>query len=254
MKRQGHLWERLISFEGLLAAAEKACKGKRFRPPVAAFHFDLERHLWRLHQELADKTYRPGPYRTFFIHEPKRRQISAAPYRDRVVHHALTRVLEPIFERSFVHDSYACRKGKGTHAAVRRSQEFARRHRYVLKADIRKFFPSIDHAILKALLARKVKDPHVLWLAGLLIDGSNPQEGVCDWFAGDDLFAPAQRCRGLPIGNQTSQFFANVYLDPLDHFVKERLEIEGYTRYVDDCAPRRHEGPGSGLDPACHAA
>lgn len=92
---------------------------------------------------MADKSYRPGAYRTFFIHEPKRRQISAAAYRDRVVHHALTRVLEPIFERSFIHDSYACRKGKGTHAAVRRCQKYARRYRYVLKADIHKFF---DHA------------------------------------------------------------------------------------------------------------
>jgi retron-type reverse transcriptase len=168
MKRVGHLWECLISFESLLRAAEKARRGKRFRPCVAAFHYDLEHQLWALHEELAAKSYRPGAYRTFHIHEPKKRLISAAPYRDRVVHHALVQVLEPLFERSFIHDSYACRKYKGTHAAVDRCQFFARRYHYVLKADIRKFFPSIDHAILKALLARKVKDPHVLWLAGLL--------------------------------------------------------------------------------------
>ena len=157
MKRHGRLWEQVISFEALLHAAEQARKRKRFRPAVAAFHFDQERALWKLHEELATKTYRPGVYRSFYIYEPKKRQISAAPYRDRVVHHALTDVLEPIFERSFIADSYACRKGKGTHAAVNRCQQFARSFRYVLKADIQKFFPSLDHEILKALVARKIK-------------------------------------------------------------------------------------------------
>ena len=140
MRRHGHLWEGMISFENLLRAAEKARRGKRFRPPAARFFFHLERELTRRYDELASKTYRPGPYRTFTIYEGKARQISAAPFRDRVVHHALTGMLEPIFERSFIHDSYACRKGKGTHAAVDRCQEFARRFRYVLKADVRKFF------------------------------------------------------------------------------------------------------------------
>jgi retron-type reverse transcriptase len=233
MKRHGHLWDGMISFENLLHAAERARRGKRFKPGVARFFFDLERQLTRLHEELASKTYRPGPYRTFTIYEGKKRQISAAPFRDRVVHHALTGVLEPIFERSFIFDSYACRKGKGTHAAVDRSQAFARRYRYVLKADVRKFFPSIDHDILKGLIARKIKDPHVLWLVDLIIDHSNPQEPVLMWFPGDDLLTPTERRRGLPLGNQTSQFFANVYLDPLDHFVTDRLGLS-YVRYVDD--------------------
>jgi retron-type reverse transcriptase len=234
MKRHGHLWEQVISFEALLRAAETARRGKRFRPAVAAFHFDQERALWKLHEELATKTYRPGTYRSFFIHEPKKRQISAAPYRDRVVHHALVNVLEPIYEQTFIADSYACRKGKGTHAAVDRCQQFARRFRYVLKADIQKFFPSLDHEILKSLAARKIKDPDLLLLIGQIIDGSNPQEEVVNYFPGDDLFTPGERRRGIPIGNQTSQFFANVYLDPLDHFVKDRLGIKGYVRYVDD--------------------
>lgn len=234
MKRHGHLWQQVVSFEALLRAAENARRGKRFRPAVAAFHFDLERELWQLHAELSTRTYRPGAYRSFFIHEPKKRQISAAPYRDRVVHHALTGVLEPIFERSFIADSYACRRGKGTHAGVRRCQEFARRFRYVLKADVQKFFPSLDHEICKELVARKVKDPDVLWLVNRVIDHSNPQEEVLNYFPGDDLFTPAERRRGIPIGNQTSQFFANVYLDPLDHFVKDRLGMKGYVRYVDD--------------------
>src|SRR6516162_549701 len=136
MKRHGNLWEQVISFEALLRAADTARRGKRFRPTVAAFHFDQERALWKLHEELATKTYRPGAYRSFFIYEPKKRQISAAPYRDRVVHHALVNVLEPIYERTFIADSYACRKGKGTHAGVQRCQQFARRFRYVLKADV----------------------------------------------------------------------------------------------------------------------
>jgi retron-type reverse transcriptase len=124
MKRHGHLWEQVIRFEALLRAADKARKGKRFRPAVASFHFDQERELWKLHKELSTKTYRPGAYRSFFIYEPKKRQISAAPYRDRVVHHALVNVLEPIYERTFIPDSYACRRGKGTHAAVDRCQQF----------------------------------------------------------------------------------------------------------------------------------
>ena len=215
------------------ACGPSAARGKRFKPGVARFVFDLERQLLLLHEELASKTYRPGPYRTFTIYEGKTRQISAAPFRDRVVHHALTGVLEPIFERSFIFDSYACRKGKGTHAAVDRCQQFARRYRYVLKADVRKFFPSIDHQILKTLITRKIKDPDVLWLVGLIIDHSNPQDPVLMWFPGDDLFTPIERRRGLPLGNQTSQFFANVYLDPLDHFVCDRLGLS-YVRYVDD--------------------
>ena len=234
MKRQGNLWGRLTSFTNLIRAAEKASRGKRGQASVARFHFDLERELCRLQDELRSKTYIPSGYRTFRIYEPKARLISAAPYRDRVVHHALCRVLEPIFEPAFIFDSYACRTGKGTHAAVERLISFARRNRYVLKGDISKYFPSIDHAILKALVARKVKDPDVLWLVDLIIDHSNPQEPALRWFAGDDLLAPLGRRRGLPIGNQTSQFLANVYLNPFDHFVKEGLRAQHYIRYVDD--------------------
>ncbi len=219
---------------------------------MARFHYALERELCLLHEELAAKTYRPGPYRTFHIYEPKVRLISAAPYRDRVVHHAVTNILGPIFERSFHPNSYACRVGKGTHGAVDRCQQLARRYRYVLKADVKKFFPSMDHEILKAMVAGKIKDPDVLWLVGLLIDhGHHKPDGqgrddaprlarrACEqtelhWFPGDDLFTPAERCRGMPLGNQTSQFLANVYLDPLDHFVTDRLGAGGYVRYVDD--------------------
>jgi retron-type reverse transcriptase len=129
MKRHGNLWPELIAFPNLLRAARQAERGKRFRSDVAAFHYHLERELWTLHTELATHTYRPGTYRSFFISEPKQRQISASPYRDRVVHHPLVNVLEPMYERSFIADSYACLKGQGTHAAVRRCQHFAGRFR-----------------------------------------------------------------------------------------------------------------------------
>ena len=234
MKRHGNLWPTLTSFQYLLKASQKSRRGKRFRAGVSTFEFHLESELWKLQQELQQQTYRPGNYRSFYIYEPKKRLISAAPYRDRIVHHALTGILEPIFDPTFISDSYACRTGKGTHAAVDRSQYFARRFRYVLKADIRKFFASMDHEILIHRIARKIKDPHVLWLTELIIKNSNPQESVLEWFPGDSLFTPSERRRGIPIGNQTSQFFANVYLDVLDHFVKERLQIRGFVRYVDD--------------------
>jgi retron-type reverse transcriptase len=234
VKRHGHLWDELTSFRNLLQAALKARRGKRRRANVATFEFHLERELHQLQDELRRQTYTPGPYRTFQITEPKPRLISAAPFRDRVVHHALCRVLEPIFEPGFIFDSYGCRKGKGTHAAVARFTQFIRRHRYVLTCDVSKYFPSIDHQILEGLIARKVKDRAVLWLVNQIIDHSNPQEPVQEWFGGDDLFSPLERRRGLPLGNQTSQFFANVYLDPLDHFAKKTLRARCYLRYVDD--------------------
>lgn len=234
MKREGHLYERLTCWPNLVQAVCKAARGKRFRDNVALFLFDAERELLRLQRQLCRQTYKPGPYRTFTIYEPKRRLISAAPFRDRVVHHAVCNVIEPIFERRFIFDSYACRKGKGTHAAVRRAQGFARRFCYVLKADARKFFPSMDHAILKRLLARKIKDPQILWLLDRIIDSSNAQQPVYELFRGDSLFTPLERRKGLPIGNQTSQFFANVYLDPLDHLARDRLRLPAYLRYCDD--------------------
>ena len=234
MKRHGQLFDRLVSFENLLAAAQAARRGKRFKANVARFDFDLEGELFALQHELCSQAYRPGPYHTFTIREPKARLISAAPYRDRVVHHALCRIIEPIFDQIFIKDSYACRVGKGTHLAVDEFSRHARRFRYVLKCDIAKYFPSIDHEILVALLERKVKDPQVLWLMRLIAGASNEQEFVCRHFEGDDLFSPLARRRGIPIGNLTSQFFANVYLNGFDHFVKEHLRCDAYLRYCDD--------------------
>lgn len=234
MKTHKYLFATIIAFENLLLAAQQAAAGKREQFNVMDFFYRLEANLWHLQEELQTQTYQPGDYSTFKIYEPKPRMISAAPFRDRVVHHALINVIAPLFERSFIFDSYANRLGKGTHRAIRRYQHFLRDHRYVLKCDIKKYFPSIDHEILKKLMRRSIADARTLWLIDLIIDRSNPQEEVGDYFPGDDLFTPHERRKGLPIGNLTSQFFANVYLNPLDHFIKEVLRCLAYLRYVDD--------------------
>jgi RNA-directed DNA polymerase len=236
MKSHKNLFSQIVSFRNLLDASHKAAKGKRERPNVILFFSRLEDSLWELSRELSDRTYRPWGYSTFSIYRPKPRLISAAPFRDRVVHHALINVIGPLLERSFIHDSYANRVGKGTHRAIRRFQWFLRRHRYVLQCDVRKYFPSIDHEILKGMLHQRIADTGTVWLLDRIIDGSNDQEFVCDYFPGDDLLTPVSRRRGLPIGNLTSQFFANVYLSPLDHFIKESLGCQAYLRYVDDFA------------------
>jgi retron-type reverse transcriptase len=195
----------------------------------------LERHLLELQAELAAQTYRPGAYTNFMIYDPKPRLISAAPFRDRVVHHALCRIIEPIFERRFIHASYACRKHKGTHAALDQAQAFAREFPYVLQCDLEHFFPTVDHAILRATLAHVIADPQTLWLADQILNGGAGVHAAEPprYFPGDDLLA-ATRPRGLPIGNLTSQFWANVYLNPLDQFIKRELKCAGYVRYVDD--------------------
>lgn len=234
MKRLGNLWPGLVSFANLHTAARRALRGKRARPDACAFHGELEANVLALQRALVSGTYEPGAYRTFSIVDPKRRLISAAPFRDRVVHHALVQVLEPVFEPRFIHHSYACRTGKGTHAALHQFVRWARATGMVLKLDVKKYFPSIDHEVLRSLVRRAIKDPDVLALCDLIIDRSNPQEPVQAYFPGDDLFSPLERSRGLPIGNLTSQFLANVFLDPLDHFVTDRLGLGRYLRYMDD--------------------
>lgn len=230
------LYEQVYDWSNLLLAHRKASKGKRNKEPAARFEYRLEDNLIALQDELAAQTYRPGHYNSFYIHEPKRRLISAAPFRDRVVHHALCNVIEPVFERSFILDSYANRRGKGTHRALDRAQYFARRHRYVLQCDVKQFFPSIDHELLRLALARKIKDRATLWLIDRILEsgaGVLSEEYEMVYFLGDDLFS-ANRLRGLPIGNLTSQFWANCYLNPFDHFVKRELRCAAYLRYVDD--------------------
>jgi RNA-directed DNA polymerase len=228
-----NLFDSITTFENLLLAARKAQKGKRFKNSTALFNLNLEKELLCLQRELRYNTYRHGDYHNFYIYDPKMRLISAAPYRDRVVHHALCNVIEPIIDRTFIHDSYACRKGKGTHAAVNRYTAFARRNKYVLKGDIRKYFQSVDHQILMDAVERKIKCQKTLWLIREII-GSRTDKSHVVYFKTDDLFTPYNKNRAIPIGNLTSQFFANVYLNGLDHYVKGRLGCRYYIRYVDD--------------------
>jgi RNA-directed DNA polymerase len=236
MKRHGNLWPQITQFETLLLAAKKAQRGKRFRPNVLDFNHNLEAELIQLQQELLSQTYQPGAYRTFEIFAPKYRLISAAPYRDRIIHHALCHIIAPLFEQTFIHHTYANRIGFGTHKALQQFTHWARTHRYIFQCDIRKYFPSIDHDILKQLLRRKIKCKPTLWLLDTIIDNSNDQEPSIEYFPGDNLLTPAYHRRGLPIGNLTSQFFANVYLNGFDHFIHETLKTQHYLRYMDDFA------------------
>lgn len=348
------LFEKIVNFENLLLAAKQAQKGKRMKQNVAEFNFGLESELLRLQKELKNQTYAPGKYRHFYVNDPKRRLISAAPYRDRVVHHAFCNIVEPLFDKTFIEHSYACRIGKGTHRALDRCQKFLRANRYVLQCDISRYFSSVNHQILLSIIGRKIKDEKVMWLAELIINsvaggewvvarkrenkngegkelqGSNDMEkgdrigqnslqgngefspernvwadepdaqggsfgsfehsrgpgqkayqGICPvsssclGFTGrsrdpddsvqrtqlswpqrerknsyanrrnskDDLrhtqetrHSPlsTNHSKGIPIGNLTSQFFANLYLNELDYFVKFDLRKRYYLRYMDD--------------------
>ena len=244
MKTYRNLYPQIATFQNLLQAFYKARKGKRGKIGVAAFEYDLERELLRLERELQDETWRPGGYTSFYVTEPKRRKISAAPFRDRVIHHALVNVTGPIYERQFIHDSYANQVGKGTHRAMNRCTQLLRGHRYVLKGDIAQFFPSVDHAVLRNILARPLRDEPTLHLTERIIasgDGILSSEYTPHWFPQDFSAADGQGCllaalrpRGLPIGNLTSQFWANVLLNELDQFVKRELKCAAYIRYVDD--------------------
>ncbi len=230
------LQEELVTWENLTLAYQNAARGKRGRGAAAAFEYDLADQLLQLQADLREQTYKPGDYHSFYIHEPKKRLISAAPFRDRVAHHALCNVTTPYFERLFIANNFANRVGKGTHRALDLCQQYAKRYRYVLQCDVVQFFPSIDHAILRATLLRMLPDESLFWLVDrILASGRAVLSAEYDmmYFPGDDLFA-AHRPRGLPIGNLTSQLWANCYLNPFDHFVRRELRCPAYLRYVDD--------------------
>lgn len=230
------LQEQLCKPDNLWQAWQNASRGKRGRGATAAYELYLGDNLVRLKRELQNQTYQPGPYESFYIHEPKKRLISAAPFYDRVAHHALCNIITPYFERRFIPNSFANRVGKGTHRAIDQCQQYARRFRYVLQGDVTQFFPSIDHAILQIEIAKSLPDPSLMWLVErILASGQDvlAEEYDMVYFPGDDLFA-VQRPRGLPIGNLTSQWWANAYLNPFDHFVQRELRCKAYLRYVDD--------------------
>ncbi len=230
------MYTKICSWENLRLAQQRAARGKRGKRAAAAFEYNLADQLLALQEELVSKTYRPGAYHSFYIHDPKHRLISAAPFGDRVVHHALCYLIEPVFERSFIYHSYANRVGKGTHRALDRAQALARRFGYVLQIDVEQFFPAIDHQILRTNLARKIDDPDVMGLIDQILasgEGVLAETYQMRYFPGDTLL-DALRPRGLPIGNLTSQFWANCFLNPFDHFVERELRCRGYVRYVDD--------------------
>lgn len=217
-KRFGNLFEQCFSMEALYAAYERGRRGKRKTFSVMRFERDLGANLKALHDELHAGAYQPKPYRHFIVMEPKPRQISAPAFRDVVVQHAIYGLLNPIFDRGFIHDSYGCRVAKGTHMASDRVQHYLRKaapDSYTLQLDIRRFYYRIDRAILRTLIERKIKDTRLVDLMMLFADD------------GKDAL-------GVPIGNLLSQLYALIYLDPLDHFVKREMKIKNYVRYVDD--------------------
>jgi retron-type reverse transcriptase len=214
MRRTGGLKEQFLSFENLYEAYKKAYRATK----NYAFAFHADRELLRLQDDFINGRYVPGEYRYFTITDPKTRVIAVAPFRDRVVHHALVQVMEPVFEKRFIYDSYATRKGKGVHKAIARAQYFLRKNPWYLKMDIKQYFASIQHETLIRLISRVIKDPFVMELCGSIIGRAAGPEGET----------------GLPIGNLTSQFFANVYLNAFDHYAQEVLRIPAYLRYMDD--------------------
>lgn len=230
------LQEQLSNWENILQAWRNASRGKRGRAATARYETYLADNLLHLQAQLQEQTYQPGQYASFYVHEPKKRLISAAPFYDRVAHHALCNITQPYFEQKFIADSYANRVGKGTHRALDRATQFARRYKYVLQCDVVQFFPSLDHAILMQTLSQMLPDPSVNWMIERILasgQGVLADEYTMIYFPGDTLFA-ANRPRGLPIGNLTSQLWANCYMNPFDLFVKRELACSAYLRYVDD--------------------
>lgn len=233
MKTYGRLFEQLVSFDNLHASWRAARRGKRARSDVARFEIDCEKEILDLRRELIDGEYAFGRYRTFTVQEPRERLVAAAPFRDRIVHHALVRVLDRVYEPRFVRDTYACRVGRGTHRAVLRCQKFVRRYPLCLKVDLWKFFPSVDHEILLGILDRNIRDARFQAVVKDVVGSWESGPEYYRAFPGDDLFS-VLRPRGIPIGNLTSQFFGNLILSDLDHFVKRTLKADGYLRYMDD--------------------
>ena len=213
-----------IELPNLFQAWDEFLVGKRKKHDVHSFARFLEDNLFSLHQSLKTKTYKHGAYASFYVHDPKQRHIHKASVGDRVIHHLLYKYLYAVFDKTFIYDSYSCRINKGTHKAVRRLQHLTRqvsknytRPCWVLKCDIKKFFASVDHAILLSLLRKRVNDEDILILLAEIIKSFSTTPG-----------------KGIPLGNLTSQVFANMYMNELDHFVKEQLKLKYYIRYADD--------------------
>jgi retron-type reverse transcriptase len=221
-----NLYPEIYSLKNLILAWKKARKGKTKKSYAIEFEKNLGVNLRALHHELKGQTYKPKPLENFILRDPKIRKISKSDFRDRIVHHALVRIIEPIFDKTFIYDSCANRKGKGSLFAVKRFEEFKRKATWNLssrgfcfKADIKHYFEEVDHEILIKVIRRKIKDERVIWLIERILENNVPSN---------------LKNKGMPLGNLTSQFFANVYLHELDYFIKHRLKVKHYIRYVDD--------------------
>lgn len=234
MKKYRNLYKELCSWENLVLAFNKAKKGKSKKYYVIEFKKNMEKNLKNLQKELINKIYSPLSLKKFIVRDPKTRTIHASIFRDRIVHHTIVNILNPIYEPIFIHDSFASRKNKGTHKAVNRFEAFVRKvssngqlvknsfgnnsiKGYVLKADLRHYFDSVNHEVLINTLRKKIDDENVIWLVKKILENFDTSKGT-----------------GMPLGNYTSQFFANVYLNELDYYVKHILKAKYYIRYVDD--------------------
>lgn len=230
MKVHKDIFNRIIALEHLFSSWEGFKRGKGSRTDVQEFEWKLEENTFALHRELESRTYTHSPYSAFFICDPKQRHIHKATVRDRILHHAVFSILNPIFEPSFISHSFSCRDGKGTHKAVDALEKMLRKvshnaHEpcFVLQCDIHKFFDSVDHNILLNILGKRIKDEDAMWLLKDIVGSFKSAR-----------FTPATK--GVPIGNLTSQLFANVYLNELDQFIKHTLRVQNYVRYTDDFA------------------
>ncbi len=223
----------VFSFEALWQAVRRASIGKRRMPSVAAFRLELEPRVLALRRAVLAGTWRPDPVYTLRVYDPKPRVISVPSFRDRVLQQCLAAVLGPRVERRLITDCYACRVGAGTHAALRRARDWARTWKWWVRLDVTRFFPTIDHELVRAQMAVDLPDVPLRALCERILDAGGTLGGGVH-LAGDDLFAPLARKAGLPLGSLTSQIWANRFLDPVDHLVKDRLRHRGYLRYMDD--------------------
>lgn len=228
MKVYKNLFDQVASLENLFTAWDNFKTDKRHKLDVMRFEWELEENIFQLSRELKSGEYRHGPYEGFFVHDPKQRHIHKASVRDRILHHAVFSVINPIFEPTFIATSFSCRVGYGTHRGVetlarmlRRASKNNTRTCYVLKCDVRKFFDSVDHTILLGLIEKRVKDEKMIWLLRSIVESYSSEIGIG---------------KGVPIGNLTSQLFANIYMNEFDQFVKHIVREKRYVRYTDDFA------------------
>jgi len=217
MKRQNYLFNQIVDYNNIRLAFLKAIRGNRSSLSAISYCSDIENNLSLLREKLITLNCDWGGYKSFLITDPKLRTISTAPFEQRIMHHAIINIIEKVIERPMIHHSYACRKGKGTHAAVLYAFNQCKTSPYFLKLDIRKYFDSIDHEILKKQLRKLIKDKRVIYLL----------DGIIDSYE-------TTKSKGVPIGNLTSQFFANMYLASMDHYILEKLNPSAYCRYMDD--------------------